>query len=258
MAHIKILLAVVIVCFGGGMALAEDSPPKKDLSWFAVEITVGPGWDYSIAPNEQAYFKEHSAHLSALRKAGHIAMGARYSDVGLLMIQAASADDVRALMNADPSMQAGTLQFDIHPMNVFYPARPATPPPPAGACELTPRQVVENFADLLYKQKKVREAFETWVHPDYIQHKPTLPDGREPVISFLEKLIERFPERTFTIHRIVASDDLVFVHYHSQATPDDPGFAVVDMFRVEDCLMVEHWDVVQPVPEESANDNTMF
>ncbi|MDJ0911718.1 MAG: nuclear transport factor 2 family protein [Woeseiaceae bacterium] len=129
---------------------------------------------------------------------------------------------------------------------------------PQDECDLSPREVVGEFIDLFYEQKKVREAFETWVHPDYIQHKPTLPDGREPVINFLEGLLQRFPDRIFTIHRVIASDDLVAVHYHSQANPDDLGFAVVDIFRVENCRMVEHWDVVQPVPEESANDNTMF
>ncbi len=125
-------------------------------------------------------------------------------------------------------------------------------------CTMSARDVVDQFIDLLYVKKQVRLAFETWVHPDYIQHKPTLPDGREAVIVFLERLIERFPERKFTIHRVISSNDLVAVHYHSQATPDDPGFAVVDIFRVENCRMVEHWDVVQRVPEESANDNTMF
>ena len=125
-------------------------------------------------------------------------------------------------------------------------------------CTMSAREVVDEFIELFYEQKKVRLAFETWVHPDYIQHKPTLPDGREPVIAFLERLLERFPDRTFTIHRIISSDDLVAVHYHSQATPDDLGFAVVDIFRVENCKMVEHWDVVQPVQEESANENTMF
>jgi predicted SnoaL-like aldol condensation-catalyzing enzyme len=119
-------------------------------------------------------------------------------------------------------------------------------------------EVVDQFIDLFYRKKEVRQAFESWVHPDYIQHKPTLPDGRAAVINFLEKLLERYPERIFTIHRVIASDDLVAVHYHSQATPEDLGFAVVDIFRVEDCRMVEHWDVVQPVPEQSANDNTMF
>ena len=125
-------------------------------------------------------------------------------------------------------------------------------------CAMSAREVVDQFIDLFYREKKVRQAFESWVHPEYIQHKATLPDGRDAVINFLEKLLERFPERIFTIHRVIASDNLVAVHYHSQATPEDLGFAVVDIFRVEDCRMVEHWDVVQPVPEKSANDNTMF
>ena len=127
-----------------------------------------------------------------------------------------------------------------------------------GECAMSPREVVEQFVEVFYRQKKVRQAFEAWVHPDYIQHKASLPDGREPVIQFLEGLLERFPERTFTIHRIIASEDLVAVHYHSQASQEDLGFAVVDIFRVEACRMVEHWDVVQPVPEQSANDNTVF
>ncbi|MDH3431740.1 MAG: nuclear transport factor 2 family protein [Gammaproteobacteria bacterium] len=125
-------------------------------------------------------------------------------------------------------------------------------------CAMSAREVVDQFIDLFYVKKEVRLAFETWVHPDYIQHKPSLPDGREPVIVFLEKLLERFPDRTFTIHRVISSDDLVAVHCHSQATPEDLGFAVVDIFRVEDCHMVEHWDVVQSVPAHSENDNTMF
>ena len=125
-------------------------------------------------------------------------------------------------------------------------------------CTMTPREVVEEFGDLFYRQKKVREAFENWVHPDYIQHKPALPDGREAVIDFLQNLLERFPERIFTVHRVIASDDLVAVHYHSQSSTEDRGFAVVDIFRVEGCRMVEHWDVVQAVPERSANGNTMF
>lgn len=130
--------------------------------------------------------------------------------------------------------------------------------PTQGECTMSARDVVEQFIDLFYQKKNIRQAFERWVHPDYIQHKPTLPDGRDAVIKFLEKLLERFPERIFTIHRVIASEDLVAVHYQSQATPEDLGFAVVDIFRVEDCRMVEHWDVVQPVPEQSANDNTMF
>ncbi len=137
-------------------------------------------------------------------------------------------------------------------------AEEAAVPLDQSQCTLSSREVIEQFVDLLYRQKKVRLAFETWVHPDYIQHKPTLPDGREAVIKFLEALFERSPGRIMTVHRIIASDDIVAVHYHSQADPEDLGYAVVDIFRVKNCRLVEHWDVVQAVPETSENENTMF
>jgi len=154
-----------------------------------------------------------------------------------------------------------TLLCVLAAVQLASPAMPSENSPSTssqGECDMSPREVVEQFVEVFYRQKKVRQAFEASVHPDYIQHKASLPDGREPVIEFLEGLLERFPERTFTIHRIIASEDLVAVHYHSQASQEDLGFAVVDIFRVEACRMVEHWDVVQPVPEQSANDNTMF
>lgn len=135
------------------------------------------------------------------------------------------------------------------------PGSVAAAPP---ACGMTAKEVVENFAGMFYGQKLVRPAFEQWVAEDYIQHKPALPDGREAVIVFLDGLLERYPDRIFTVHRIIAEDDLVAVHYHSQANAEDLGFAVIDIFRVEDCKMVEHWDVVQQVPADSANKNGMF
>jgi uncharacterized protein YciI len=91
------------------------------LALFAVEVRTGPAWDPSRPPNEQAFFKEHSAGLKRLREAGRIVAGVRYSDVGLLLFSAASVEEVRALMDQDPSMQAGTFRYEVHPANVFYP-----------------------------------------------------------------------------------------------------------------------------------------
>lgn len=100
---------------------AASAPAETETRWFAVEIKVGPRWDSTRPPNEQAYFREHSAHLKRLRDAGHIVVGARYADKGLLVFAARSAADVRALMEADPSMTAGTFSHEVHDFNVFYP-----------------------------------------------------------------------------------------------------------------------------------------
>ncbi|MDH3647022.1 MAG: YciI family protein [Gammaproteobacteria bacterium] len=97
------------------------SAAEPELRLFAVEIKVGPNWDSSKSPNEQAFFEEHSSNLKHLREAGHIVMGARYSDIGLIIFSARSAEAVEALMSQDPSMTAGTFKYEVHALNVFYP-----------------------------------------------------------------------------------------------------------------------------------------
>lgn len=100
-------------------SVASAAEPARKL--FAVEIRIGPNWDSSKPPGEQEFFSEHSANLKRLRDAGHIAMGARYSDIGLIIFSASSAEEVRALMAQDPSMTAGTFKYEVHVPNVFYP-----------------------------------------------------------------------------------------------------------------------------------------
>lgn len=94
---------------------ATSAPPL-----FAIEIKVGPKWDQSKPPQEQAFFKEHSANLRRMREAGVLIMGARYSDIGLVVVAAATAADARAHMDQDPSIAAGTFVYEVHPFSVFY------------------------------------------------------------------------------------------------------------------------------------------
>ena len=122
----------LLLCSGlvAGVLRAETPPASapapataeaEALPLFAVEVRVGPRWDPSKKPHEQALFREHSANLKVLREAGHLVMGARYSDVGLLILQAKTEADARAMIDADPSIAAGTFSYQIHPFNVFYP-----------------------------------------------------------------------------------------------------------------------------------------
>ncbi len=130
--------------------------------------------------------------------------------------------------------------------------------PPAPACDLTPKEVVTRFMTQFYIDKRPREAFEQWVDPGYIQHNPMAPTGRDAAIAFLEPFMAQNPGVSYSIKRIIADGDLVAVHAHGRFAPDDRGIAVIDILRVEGCKVMEHWDVVQPVPETAANSNGMF
>lgn len=103
------------------VAQSAGSPSgASELPLFAVEIRTGPGWDRARSPQDQAFFKEHSANLRRMREAGLLVMGARYADKGLVVVAAASVADVKAQMDQDPSIGAGTFAYEIHPFNVFY------------------------------------------------------------------------------------------------------------------------------------------
>ncbi|MDP3906582.1 nuclear transport factor 2 family protein [Novosphingobium sp.] len=139
-------------------------------------------------------------------------------------------------------------------------AQPAFAAKPAGAgrCKLTPKQVVTEFMTEFYVRKNVRKAFETWVDPGYIQHNPMAATGRDAAIAFLEPFFASNPAIRYEIKRVIADGKLVAVHAHGRFSAEDRGIAVVDILRVEGCRVMEHWDVVQPVPDKALNDNGMF
>ena len=128
----------------------------------------------------------------------------------------------------------------------------------AEECRLTPKEVVTQFMTKFYVDKQVREAFETWVEPGYIQHNPMAQTGRDAAIAFLEPFFKSHPDINYSIKRVIADGNLVAVHSHAKCSADDRGLAVVDILRVDHCKIAEHWDVAQPVPEKSANSNGMF
>lgn len=118
-------IVCLVVLLGQGTLIAQNQAVAADSgpAYFAVQIKVGPGWDSDSPPAEQAFFKEHSANLKQLREEGHIVMGARYSDIGLILFAAPTIEAVRAFMDADPAMSAGTFRYEVHPINIFYPWR---------------------------------------------------------------------------------------------------------------------------------------
>ncbi|MEC9281486.1 MAG: nuclear transport factor 2 family protein [Bdellovibrionota bacterium] len=120
------------------------------------------------------------------------------------------------------------------------------------------KEVVKNFYLTAFNEQQPRKAVELYVGEHYKQHNPYAPDGKEAFINFFEAYFKKMPKAKIEIKRVLDEKDLVLVHVHSKAKPDDRGRAVMDLFRVTNGKVVEHWDVVQPIPEKSANSNTMF
>ncbi len=96
------------------------------------------------------------------------------------------------------------------------------------------------------------------IGPGYIQHNPQIADGVDGLEAFLTYLRDSFPGLTMQVKRLVAEGDLVVGHVHGVRVPGTSGAAIIDIFRFEDGKIVEHWDVLQPVPDEAANSHTMF
>ena len=119
------------------------------------------------------------------------------------------------------------------------------------------RQMVANFYNQFFNKYDLSAAQHV-SDEKYIQHNPQLGNGKEVFLKVMSAAFKRFPKRQNNIVRSAANGDLVFVHVHRVLTPGDRGDAIVDIFRVENGKIVEHWDVIQPVPEKSANTNTMF
>ncbi len=131
----------------------------------------------------------------------------------------------------------------------------------AGSASADPaanRKLVMDAVTMLFIDHKVDQAVDTYFAPTYIQHNPMVPTGSAPMRNFFKGFYAANPDSTIEISHVLADGDLVAIHYRFKVKKDDRGMAVVDIFRVSDGKIQEHWDVGQPVPEKSANDNGMF
>ena len=120
------------------------------------------------------------------------------------------------------------------------------------------KALVRRAFDLINIERRIDEAIDTYFASDFIEHDPSSASGAEAMRTFFKQFFKDYPEAKTEVKRVVAEGDLVVVHFRGRMRPEDRGVAVMEIFRVADGRLAEHWQVLQEIPEKSLNDNGMF
>jgi predicted SnoaL-like aldol condensation-catalyzing enzyme len=129
--------------------------------------------------------------------------------------------------------------------------------------KLKTRKALELLFDSNISFAVKRETIGSYINPrKYIQHSPGLADGLAGLMVLVEEFDSLYSDYSISVKRVIAEGDMTVAHCHYKFGKNDLGKAIVEIFRFEDGLMVEHWDVIQEVPESevtgNANGNGMF
>lgn len=119
------------------------------------------------------------------------------------------------------------------------------------------KKIVQEFYDYLINKKDFNSA-KKYIGYRYKQHNPLVADGPDGLSAFCDFLKTNFPDASSEIKRVFVDGDYVILHVHSTRVPGTQGRAIIEIFRLEDGKIDEHWDAIQEIPETSANPNGMF
>lgn len=119
------------------------------------------------------------------------------------------------------------------------------------------KKMVKEFYELALNKKDFESASK-YLGPRYIQHNQHAADGAEGLKAFIRFLRDKYPDARSEIKRVFADGDYVILHVHAVREPGTPGMAIVDIFRVQNGKIAEHWDVHEDILEKAANSNGMF
>ena len=97
-----------------------------------------------------------------------------------------------------------------------------------------------------------------FIAEDYIQHSTAASGGREGLRAFLDDRRAGFPEIDIRIKGSFADGDFTIFQIHTIRHPGDPGMSIVDIFRMADGQVKEHWEVVQEIPATLPHENGIF
>jgi predicted SnoaL-like aldol condensation-catalyzing enzyme len=105
---------------------------------------------------------------------------------------------------------------------------------------------------------KAREAYQKCVAPGFRHHNAYFHGDAESLMKGMEENAAKNPNKVLEVKHALEDGDLVAVHSHVRMKPGDRGVALVHLFKFEGDRIVELWDLGQPVPESSPNENGMF
>lgn len=120
------------------------------------------------------------------------------------------------------------------------------------------KKTAVDFYDLMFNQNRAKKAIELYAGETYIQHNPDVADGKQAFIDYFDKMAKEWPGKKVVFKKVIGEGNMVVLHCH-QTWPGDKEYAGIDIFRFDGFgKIVEHWDVLQIIPEHSKNNNTMF